>query len=95
MTRPNSWALVAHSLSPWEAEIWRITVPGQPGQILLKTLISKIIRAKWIKGVTQEVEHLVCKHGLDFKSQSHQTNKQTNKQTKGLEQPWLEYLKNV
>jgi hypothetical protein len=44
-------------LTTWRAEIWRIKVQGQPGQI-----VCKIIRAKWIRGVAQAVEHLLCKH---------------------------------
>jgi hypothetical protein len=37
-------------------------VRGQPRQIVLETPISKITRAKWTIGVTQDVEHLLCKH---------------------------------
>jgi hypothetical protein len=33
-------------LAIWEAEIRRIGVQGQPGQIVCKTPISKITRAK-------------------------------------------------
>jgi hypothetical protein len=36
-----------------EAEIRRITVQGKPRQIVLKTPISKITRAKWTGGVAQ------------------------------------------
>jgi hypothetical protein len=43
-------------LAIWEAELGRIEVGGHPGQILLKTLSSKIIR-----GVAQAVEHLLYK----------------------------------
>jgi hypothetical protein len=48
-------------LATWEAEIKRITFGGQPRQIVHKTPISKIIRAKWTAGVAQAVEHLLCK----------------------------------
>jgi hypothetical protein len=48
-------------LATWEAGIKRITVGGQPRQIVRKTPISKKIRAKWPIGVSQEVEHLLCK----------------------------------
>jgi hypothetical protein len=48
-------------LATWEAGIKRITVGGQPRQIVHKTPISKTIRAKWPIGVSQEVEHLLCK----------------------------------
>jgi hypothetical protein len=49
-------------LANWEAEIWRIMVQGQPRQTVHETPISKITRAKWTGGVTQAVEHLLCKH---------------------------------
>jgi hypothetical protein len=39
-----------------EAEIGRIMVQAQPRQIVLKTPISKITRAKWTGGVAQAVE---------------------------------------
>jgi hypothetical protein len=67
-------------LATWEAEIRTILVGGQPGQIVHETPISKISRAKWTGGVTQAVEHLLCKH----EAQSLNPNppkppKQTNK----------------
>jgi hypothetical protein len=34
-------------LVTWKAEIRRIEVQGQPGQIVPETPISKITRAKW------------------------------------------------
>jgi hypothetical protein len=34
----------------WEAEIMRISVRGQHGQIVPKTCISKIARTKWTGG---------------------------------------------
>jgi hypothetical protein len=37
----------------WEAEIRRIEVQAQPRQIVLKTQIFKIIKAKWTGGVVQ------------------------------------------
>jgi hypothetical protein len=54
----------------WEAEIGRITVRGQPGQIVHEIPISKITKAKWIGDVAQAVEHLL--YCLKFKPQSHQ-----------------------
>jgi hypothetical protein len=48
-------------LATSEAEIKKIMVQGQPGQIVHET-ISKTTRAKWIGGVTPAVEHLLCKH---------------------------------
>jgi hypothetical protein len=47
-------------------------VQGQPRQVVCKTLIFKITRAKWTGGVTQAVEHLLCKRkALSSKPQSH------------------------
>jgi hypothetical protein len=45
----------------WEAEMWKITVRGQPGQNSSRDPISKISRAEWTGGVVQKVEHLLCK----------------------------------
>jgi hypothetical protein len=45
-------------LATSEAEISRILVRVQPWQIVYKTLISKITRAKWTEGMDQAVEHL-------------------------------------
>jgi hypothetical protein len=47
-------------LSTWEAEIGRILVQGQPGQIVHETPISKITRGKWIGGVAQGVVCLLA-----------------------------------
>jgi hypothetical protein len=44
-----------------EAEIWRMEVRSQAGQMVHETPISKIIQAKWTGGVAEEVEHLLCK----------------------------------
>jgi hypothetical protein len=43
-------------LATWEADIGRIEVQDQPRQIVLKTPISKITRAKWTGSVAQAVE---------------------------------------
>jgi hypothetical protein len=45
--------LVAHALilGMWGVEIGRITVQGQPRQIVCETPISKITRAKWTGGM--------------------------------------------
>jgi hypothetical protein len=49
-------------LASLEGEIKRISVRGQPRQILHKTpLISKITRIKWIGGIAKAVECLLCK----------------------------------
>jgi hypothetical protein len=37
-------------------------VQGQPGENSLRDLISKVTRAKWTGGVTQLIEHRLCKH---------------------------------
>jgi hypothetical protein len=57
------WTPVAHTyLAIWETEIGRIVVQGQPRKILCETPpISRIVRAKWTRGVAQSVEHLLCK----------------------------------
>jgi hypothetical protein len=49
------------NLATWEAEIGKIAVGEQPGQIVLKNPISKIIREKWAAGMVQAVECLLCK----------------------------------
>jgi hypothetical protein len=49
-------------LATWEAEIGRIKVQGQLGEIVYETPpISKITRAKWAGGVAQAVQCLLCK----------------------------------
>jgi hypothetical protein len=52
--RSTNQVLVSHPciLTTWEAEIWRITVQGQPGEIVCETPISKITRA---------TEQLLCR----------------------------------
>jgi hypothetical protein len=44
----------------WEAEIRRIVVRGQPGQMVCRTPISKITIPKWTEGMAQVVELLFC-----------------------------------
>jgi hypothetical protein len=48
-------------VATWEAKGGRTEVRGQSGQIVCKTPISKITRAKWAGGVAQVVECLLCK----------------------------------
>jgi hypothetical protein len=54
---------VAHASNPSYLRGWdqRIEVWGQWGQIVLKTLISKITKAKWTGSVVQAVEYQLCK----------------------------------
>jgi hypothetical protein len=49
-------------LATWETEIRMIMVPGQLRQIVHKTPLSKITRAKWTADVAQEAKYLLCKH---------------------------------
>jgi hypothetical protein len=44
-------------LATWEAEIRRIEVQGQTGQVFCKTTSPKITRAKWTGGVAKAVKH--------------------------------------
>jgi hypothetical protein len=55
--------LVAHAYNPsyLGAEIKRVTVQGQPRQIVHGTPISKIKRAKWTGSVAEAAEYLLCK----------------------------------
>jgi hypothetical protein len=48
-------------VATWEAEIRRITVQGQSGQIVCETPIFKKTKAKWTGGVAQAGEHLLYK----------------------------------
>jgi hypothetical protein len=48
-------------LDTWEAEIRRISIQGQPKQIVLETPSPKLICAKWTGGVAHAVECLLCK----------------------------------
>jgi hypothetical protein len=53
------------------AEVGRITVQGQPSQVFLNILTSKLTRAKWTGGVTQMIGHLLCKHKALSSNPSH------------------------
>jgi hypothetical protein len=53
--------LIPIILGTWEASIRRIVVWGQPRQIVHKTSISKISRAKWTGCVAQVVQRLLFK----------------------------------
>jgi hypothetical protein len=73
----SQW-LVPLILATWEAKIGRIEFWGQPGQTVHDSSISKITRAKWIGGVTQAVECLLCKwEDPEFKLQYHKKKKKT------------------
>jgi hypothetical protein len=60
----NSWArwLTPVSLDPQEADIRRITVQSQPGQIVQETLSRKTLHKNRADGVAQD-------EGPEFKSQ--------------------------
>jgi hypothetical protein len=49
-------------LATWEAETGKIKNGGQHRQIVHKTPISKITRAKWTGGVDQAVEYLLFEY---------------------------------
>jgi hypothetical protein len=55
-------------LASWEAEIRRIIVLSQPGQIAYEISISKIIKAKWTEGVAQAVKCLICKGSPEYQT---------------------------
>jgi hypothetical protein len=58
----GQWWLILVILVTWETEIERIMVQGQPRLMVHKTPNSKIMRAKWTRGVAQATEYLLCKH---------------------------------
>jgi hypothetical protein len=70
-TRP--WWLMPVILVTQEAEIWKIMIQGQPGQIFHETLSQKYSTPKRAGGVAQQVEQTP-----EFKPQ-HCTKKQQNK----------------
>jgi hypothetical protein len=43
----------AYFLATWKAEIRRLKVKGQPGQMICKDHTFKITRAKWTGGLAQ------------------------------------------
>jgi hypothetical protein len=55
---------MAHACHPSYLGGWdqKDSVQGQHRQIIHETLISKITPTKWIRGVTQAIEHLLCEH---------------------------------
>jgi hypothetical protein len=68
-------------LATWEAEIWRISIWGQPfEENSLRDPVSKITRAKETGGVAHVVEHLLCKHEV----LSSNPTKNQNKHYKGM-----------
>jgi hypothetical protein len=67
-------------LATLKAEIGRIMVSGQYGQIIFRTPSPNITRTKWTGGVAQVVECLLCK--LPVLNSKPQSNKQKKKQKK-------------
>jgi hypothetical protein len=61
-------------LATQKAEIWRIAVQSQPGQIVLKILSQKKPIQKWTDGVIQSI-------GPEFKPQYCKKRKKQNKTT--------------
>jgi predicted phosphohydrolase len=58
-----------------EAAIRKITVQGQPSQIV-QDPISKITRPKWAVGVARAIEYLLCNtQSPEFKPQFHPKKK--------------------
>jgi hypothetical protein len=76
-----SW-LMPVILATWGAEIRKIMVWGQPGQMVLDTTISKITRAKidWGYGSNCRVLALQASNP-EFKPQAHQKKKNTGSQS--------------
>jgi hypothetical protein len=66
-------------LATLEAEIRRISVQGQLRQIVCETLSHKITSVKWTGGMTQAVEHLLCKCEALSSNPSPTKNKQTKR----------------
>jgi hypothetical protein len=58
-------------LATWEAEMGRIMVQDQPGQIVCETPISNITRSNWTEGGAQVVECALQVQSPEFKLQSH------------------------
>jgi hypothetical protein len=64
--------------------LWRLTLGGQQFTVTLgkeQDPISKTPRTKWIGGVVQAVEHLLCKSKA-LNSNPNPTKKQTTTKTK-------------
>jgi hypothetical protein len=61
LPQARCWWLTSAILAIQEAEISRIMVPSQPGQILHETLVQKYPPQKKVCRVAQVVEHLPSK----------------------------------
>jgi hypothetical protein len=71
-------------LAGWKAEIIRIAVQGQPGEIVRETPIFKINKAKWTGGMASAIDRLLWKlTGLS--SNPSLTKAKQNKTQKGLQ----------
>jgi hypothetical protein len=75
-TRVN-WAPVAHTCNPsfWEAEIRRVEVEGQPGQIV-QEIVSRKNPMQVRTGIVAQVECLPCKREALSSNPSTQRKKQ-------------------
>jgi hypothetical protein len=70
----------------WESEIRRIKIRGHPQQIVHKTPISKITKAKWTGGMVQGVEHLLCKHKVLSSNSNHTKKKKDDVRRRNFEE---------
>jgi hypothetical protein len=89
--RDQGQTLVAHALilATQEAEIRRISVQSQPGEILLETLSQKYPTQKRGSGVIQVVEHLPSKHE-PLSSNSRTAKKKKKKKGRGHQRNYLQ-----
>jgi hypothetical protein len=82
---------VAHTCNPsyvgdWDSEYQSLRPARENSS---QVPISKIKRAKWSRGVTQVVEHLVCKHKA-LSSNSNATKQKRQRQKTDC-QSWVDW----